>query len=401
MNFIDIQGLPKLREDIRPPEGTPLFRLGFRFFFFAAALWSILTLGLWVLMYSGVIDFPHHFMPMQWHGREMVFGFTAAVIAGFLLTAAGNWTGLPMPSGKALQGFALLWTAGRLLPLVPVIPMPITGFVDVSFFVALAATLSLPLWKAKQVRNYPFPVLLLGLGVANFLSYTQMRNAQGLAVGTELGIVICLAVVMLMGGRVIPGFTRGRIQHARTRTFLWVEKGVIGLFVIAAVAELSALPPQLWGSLFLLAGIVNAIRLAGWFTPEISKQPLLWILHVAYFWLVFGLILKGWAGLGWGNILLARHALTAGALGSICLGMMTRVTLGHTGRAMQIPPIAVVSFGLIQLTALCRVVLPLLHPRSYLLGIQLSVVFWIAAFGIYLWVYGPMLFRARADGERG
>lgn len=383
------------------PEGTPIFRLGFRFFFFAAAFWSLLTLGLWVLMYMGMLNFPTHFMPMQWHGREMIFGFTGAVIAGFLLTAAGNWTGLPMPSGKPLLGLALLWTAGRVLPLLTVVPLPLVGIIDVSFYIVLAFTLALPLRKAGQVRNFPFPILLLGLGLADALSYTQLRNAQGIAVGTELGIYLCLTVVMLMGGRVIPGFTQGRIVNARTRSFSFVEKWGIGLFLMAAVAELFALSPWIWGTLFLLAGGIQAARLVGWFTPEIFRQPLLWILHVAYFWLVFGLILKGLAAFGWGNSMLARHALTAGTLGSICLGMMTRVTLGHTGRPMQIPQISVISFAFIQLAVLCRVILPLIHPRSYLIGIQLSVIFWIAAFGIYLVYYGPMLFRARVDGKRG
>ncbi|WFB36721.1 NnrS family protein [Kiritimatiellota bacterium B12222] len=401
MSFIDIQGLPESPSVPLKPEGIPLFRLGFRFFFFAATLWSVLSLGLWGLMYSGVIHFPHHFMPMQWHGREMVFGFTGAVIAGFLLTAAGNWTGLAMPSGKSLMGLALLWTAGRVCPLIPTLPLVLVGMVDVSFYVVLAITLAIPLCKAKQVRNFPFPIILLGIALADALSYGQFRNGQGIAVGTELGITLCLTMVMLMGGRVIPGFTKGRIQKAQTRSFSWVEKSGVACFLAAALAEICALPAWVWGSLFLLAGLIQGLRLFGWFTPEIVHQPLLWILHVAYFWLVFGVWLKGLAAFGWGNPLLARHALTAGVLGSICLGMMTRVTLGHTGRAMQIPPITVMSFLFMQLAVICRVIWPLLQPSGYLFAIQLSVIFWIAAFGIYLAFYGPMLFKPRMDGQRG
>jgi uncharacterized protein involved in response to NO len=376
--------------------------LGFRLFFFLAAAGSILSLLLWVPVYMGEFGLHTRFLPMQWHAREMVFGFTSAVIAGFLLTAEGNWTGLPMPAGHRLGLLAGLWLLGRITPFFTGLPVWGASLLDASFFLATAWMLATPLWKTRQLRNAPFPLCMLMLGAANVWSHVGGRNADGVGIGTELGLWICLLVVTMMGGRVIPGFTRGRIPGGSVHTSPRIEKVAAASLILAGAGHLAAWPLVIRGGLFAIAAGVHAYRAAGWFTPGIRREPLLWILHAAYAWLVLGLLIHALAVFGWISPLLPRHAFGAGALGSICLGMMCRVTLGHTGRSIQeLPRGTVPAFALIQLAAALRVLLPMLIPSATLPGIQLSAFCWIAAYGVYFIQYAPMLFLPRVDGKAG
>jgi len=385
-----------------PPTGMPLFRLGFRFFFFAAALWSVIALFLWVPVYRGDMRLVNHFHAWQWHAREMLFGFTGAVIVGFLLTAAGNWTRRPMPSDRTLAGLALLWTLGRILPFFAFLPAWTVAAVDVIFFPLVGVLLARPILDVQQPRNLPFPLLLGALGAANLLSWMGLRNAQGVAVGTEMALYACLGVIVYMGGRVIPGFTRGRFPQGRTRVHPRLEKICYWSFGLAAAGDVLGFPLPLMFFLFFTAAVAHFLRLEGWHTREIRREPLLWVLHAAYAWLVFGLILKTGMSLGVVNPMLARHAFTAGTIGTACLGMMCRVTLGHTGRAIQdLRPGTVSAFVLLQLAAVFRVLLPMLAPAAYFTGVWISALCWCAAFGIYLLQYAPFLFQARADGKAG
>ncbi|MEX2607479.1 MAG: NnrS family protein, partial [Kiritimatiellia bacterium] len=211
-----------------------------------------------------------------------------------------------------------------------------------------------------------------------------------------------LLVVAMMGGRVIPGFTRGRIPGGSVHTFPRIERLAAASLILAAAGHLAAWPPVVRFALFAIAAGVHACRASGWFTPEIRREPLLWILHAATAWLVLGLLLHTLSTFGWVSPLLARHAFGAGTLGSICLGMMCRVTLGHTGRSiLNLPRGTVAAFALIQLAAALRVLLPLALPAATLPGIQLSALCWIAAYGVYFIQYAPMLFLPRVDGKDG
>jgi uncharacterized protein involved in response to NO len=394
--------LPGVERKEPPPTGLPIFRLGFRFFFFAAALWSVLMLLVWVPIYRGEIRLVNHFWTWQWHAREMLFGFTGAVIVGFLLTAAGNWTQRPMPEGRLLAGLAGLWTLGRLLPFFTFLPVWLVAAVDVIFFPLVGVILARPILEVNQPRNLPFPLLLGALGAANLLSWMGLRNPQGVAVGTEMALYICLGVIVYMGGRVIPGFTHGRIPKGRTTGNPRLETVCLWSFGLAAAGDVLGLPPGVMMFVFAVATVAHFLRMEGWYTPEIRREPLIWILHAAYAWLVFGLFLKTGVTLAVVNPMLARHAFTAGTIGTVCLGMMCRVTLGHTGRSvLELRPGTVIAFGLLQLAAVFRVLLPMLVPAAYFTGIRLSALCWVAAFGIYLIQYGPFLFKTRADGKAG
>ncbi len=382
---------------------TPaVFNLGFRIFFFAGAVWALLMVGIWLLLYAYGLRWPNVFPAVQWHGREMLFGFAGAIIAGFLLTAPGNWTGARMPSGGGLAAFFLLWLGGRLVTFAPGwIPQPLMLVIDAAFFPALAIYLFQVLMRAGMVRNLFFPLLLLGMGAANVLSHGGVRTATGQMLGTELMLALVVVVIAIMGGRVIPGFTQGRFPQGTTRNRPALNIAAMITLIAALVGDLAGAPSSMRASLCGLAATLHAVRLAQWYTREIWSDALTWVLHVAYAWLVIGLTLQAAALLGYGNPLLARHAITVGTIGTITLGMMCRVTLGHTGRALHLPRGTVAAFVFMTLAALTRVGLPLVAPSMYLTGVKASALLWMAAFAIYLVQYGPMLFQPRTDGRPG
>jgi uncharacterized protein involved in response to NO len=385
-----------------PRHSPALFNLGFRIFFFAGALWAALMVGLWLFLYTRGAPWPNIFPPPLWHAREMLFGFAGAIIAGFLLTAPGNWTGARMPSGLKLAAFFLLWLAGRLVTFAPDwIPRPVMLLLDTAFFPALATHLFLLLARFRMYRNLFFPFLLLAMGTANALTYGGYRTAGGQTAGTELMLSLVIIVVAIMGGRVIPGFTSGRFPHGATRNRPRVNLVAMIALIAALTGHLLTPPSSLVAGLFGAAAILHAVRLYDWHTRHLWRDPLTWVLHLAYAWLVVGLALQAAWMLGFGNPLLARHALTVGTIGTITLGMMCRVTIGHTGRPFVLPRGTVAIFILITVAALARVVWPLLVPEAYRMGVQISAVLWMSAFLIYLLQYGPMLVKPRVDGRPG
>ncbi len=384
----------------RPSRGLPVLALGFRPFFLLGAAWAAAGAALWGIVLASGHPLPAPFAPYQWHAREMLFGYAGAIIAGFLLTAPGNWTGAPMPSGPRLGALVALWLAGRLLPYAhTLIPGPVLLAVDASFFPVLGLYLFRFLRRFGQSRNLFFPLLLMGMGIANALSHLGVRNAAGEALGTEVMLYLVVLVVAIMGGRVIPGFTKGRFPGGTTRNRPRINTAAMVLLILAAAAALAALPQHGLGLLFAAASAAHAVRLAGWYTREIWTDSLTWVLHLGYAWLVAGLALKAAACIGIGSALLARHALTIGAIGTITLGMICRVTLGHTGRPFVLPRGTATAFRLVSAAALLRVALPLILPGAYWVGAYAAAAAWTLAFGLYLVQYGPFLVRPNLTGR--
>lgn len=385
-----------------PPTGWALFALGFRPFFLAAGLYAILMMVLWLLVLGKVMT-PGELLPLVWHGHEMVFGFTVAVIAGFLLAAAQNWTGLRTPSGPPLAAIFVLWLAGRLGFLIPGLPAGLVALVDLAFLPVLAITLTWPIMRTKQLQHFPFPILLLALAAANALVHAEALHwTSGTArPGLHLAVYIVIMIITLMGGRVIPSFTDNKLQ---TRARRW--KTIEWLVLIATVATLIAavIGPQspVTAVLAAVAATTHAIRLAGWYTSKFWSVPLLWILHLGYAWVPLGFALLALSAAGWSSATgSALHAFTAGAIGALTLGMMARVSLGHTGRPLEPPPVMTLAFIVINLAALARVALPLLFPAAYTQAMDVAGLIWIAAFGLFVVAYGPMLLRPRIDGKPG
>jgi uncharacterized protein involved in response to NO len=394
---------------IEPQRSTgrlPLFALGFRPFFLLAGLFATIAVPLWLMVLDGYLDPASHLPPTVWHGHEMVFGFAIAVIAGFLLTAVSNWTGQRTASGFHLAGLAGLWLAGRVaLLLGGHIPTWAAVAVDMAFLPALAVGLAVALLAAGNRRNVIFPIVLLALSGVNLsihlgsLGIIDWDPSRGLRVAIDL----ILLVIGVLGGRVIPSFTKNAVPQAKVNPCPKADMlALIGLAALA-LSDLATTNPAISGSIALAAGVVNGLRMKGWGSLSTAKYPILWILHVGYGWLVVGLILRGLAELfGIVPTDAGLHALTAGAIGSMTLGMMSRVALGHTGRSIIPAPAIVMAYWLLNVAAMIRVLTPLILTGDlYRPGLTASGALWSLSFLLFTIVYLPILVRPRADGRPG
>ena len=380
----------------------PLLALGFRPFFLLSGVAALLLMLAWLLGWHARFPAAGYYGRIAWHAHEMLFGYTAAVIAGFLLTAVRNWTGRQTASGARLAVLALWWLAGRIAPWVPGVPPVLVAVTDVTFLPLVAFSLAQVLLRAENRANLVLPLLLLWLAVANALMHLQALGvAETARTGMQLAMDGVLALLLLIGGRVMPFFIRVAVPGAEPRNRSWVEQGTVLLVVLLGLAHVAGWHgvPVAWIALGL--GGLQGIRLAGWHHPGVWRIPILWVLVTGYGWLVLSLVLGALAELGGMPLSPAEHAFTAGAIGVTTLGMMARVTLGHTGRPMQPPRPMTAAFVLVNLAALFRVGGPTLWPEGYVFWILLAGTFWVAAFAIFLYRYTPMLLQPRVDGRPG
>lgn len=387
------------------PAGTPgwaPFGLGFRPLFLAAGVHAVLLMGLWLLALGGHYAPPAAYAGALWHAHEMLFGFAGAVIAGFLLTAVQNWTSVPMTRGAPLAALFALWLAGRLGFLLPGVPPALTAVIDLAFLPLAGGLVARPILKVGQLRNAPFPLILLGLTGANALTHAEFSGFTQHTAHAGLGFGLMLVVLMMvaMGGRVIPYFTDNRVQ-SRARRWTLVEWLAPLSTLAVAVVWLIVQQGALLAATAAVAALANGLRLAGWQDRRLWAVPLLWVLHLGYGWIVAGFALLAWSALGVLPQSLAVHAFTVGAMGGLILGMMARVSLGHTGRRLEAAPVMAWAFAVLNLAALVRVGLPLAAPAATPLAWQLSGGLWIAAYLVFVVVYTPVLLRARVDGKPG
>jgi len=383
-----------------PAHNFALWKLGFRPFYLLASLFSSISVLLWAAQFSGYLPATYLRGP-AWHGHEMLFGYTIAVIAGFLLTAVRAWTNQPTASGEPLMALAALWVAGRVLVLTPY-PMAAT-LVNAAFPLALAVAIGIPLVRARNVRNYFFIGLLLlmsALVLAVHLA-SQGRIELPLRVGLQLGLDVVLFIMAVMGGRVTPMFTNNGVPGAGATRHPLVEKIALGAVIVLFAADLLQLPQVVIAAIALAGALAHGARLCLWKPWRTLSTPLVWILHAAYAWIVIHLALRGLSALDLVAASYAAHALTIGAIGGMTLGMMTRTARGHTGRPLVADRFELVMFLLIQLAAVARVFCGIASPGLYMLTVQLAGLMWSAAFGLYAIRYWPVLTRARVDGKPG
>ncbi len=389
-----------------PPKGFALFDLGFRPFFLAAGVFGAAFMGVWLGTLQAWLQTPADLPPVAWHGHEMLFGYAIAVIAGFLLTATQNWTGVAMPKGGQLQALFALWLAGRVLPYVPGLPYFAAAIVDLLFLPAIAVVVARPVFKVKQARNYPFPIMLLVMWIANCLvQYGLLNQAPGYALsGLSIALYLIVLIIVVMGGRVIPYFTERRVNSTARK---WQVVEWLAPATVVAVLAVSIISHQ-WNAAKILliplaaaAAIVHAVRLTGWQAKRLWEVPLLWVLHLGYGWIVIGFALDALAAAGMVSPFLALHAYATGAIGVLTIGMMSRVALGHTGRPLQTAAIMPWAFALINLAAAVRVFGPLLLPAQTTTMHQLGGILWMAALATFAIVYAPMLWHPRIDGKPG
>lgn len=379
-----------------------LFNLGFRPFFLSAGVLAWLLLPLWLLhLQTGLIF--STLPPVLWHGHEMLYGFTVAVIAGFLLTAVQNWTGQRTPFGKPLAALWGLWLAGRVGLLLPGVPPILVALVDLAFLPVLAWILGRCIRQAKQQRNLPFPLILLVLTGANLLIHLEWLGVTTATagLGLHLATYAIIMMIVLMGGRVIPSFTENRLQQP-ARRWRWLEAGLPGLTMLALLAALLWPYSVLTVLLATLATLAHGLRWVGWYNPAYWAIPLLWVLHLGYAWVVvgFGLLALSAVGLAGAN-LGALHAFTVGGIGVLTLGMMARVALGHTGRPLEASRTITLAFVLVNLAAGMRVVFPVVWPMHYASALLGAGLLWSAAFLLFTLIYLPILLRPRVDGRAG
>ena len=396
-----------INPETQAPAGMPLFRLAFRPFFLGAGVFAVISVVVWMLVLVFNLDFsPAGVTSTTWHAHEMVFGYAMAVIAGFLLTAIKNWTGQQTVRGAALFVTFALWAAARILAMadhdVSVVLMAAT---DLSFMLLLVIAASLPVLKVRQYAQLGILAKLVLLLSSNTLFYLGVFEIVALGVqwGLYSGLYLVIALLLVMARRVIPFFIeKGIDRGVVVRNWKWVDNSSLVLLLLLWIVDVFT-GYQAAGSLIAAALFaVHTVRLYGWYTHSLWRKPLLWVLYVAYGFVVTGFLLKA-AGL-WFVVLpfLYVHAFAYGGIGIMTIGMMSRVILGHTGRDVQNPPaILGICFTLLACGAVARVLLPLTGPGLYNGWIGLSQLFWIAAFVIFLRVYTPMLLNPRIDGQDG
>ncbi len=387
-----------------PPEerGVPLLQKGFRPFFLLAAGHALLFVPAWVFLLRGRVVPSGAWPASWWHAHEMISGFALAVVAGFLLTAVENWTRLPTARGATLASLALLWLLGRL------------GFflgaptgnswleaIDALFPFALALAIGRPLWRAANLRNALFPLALLVLGGAEATLHMAHPSAPVVHDALSISLDVVLLFVAVVTGRIVPLFTRNATGERRIEDGRHI--GRLGLVLLGAggLASVSGARHVASGC-FALAASLLMLRARRWGLRPALREPLLWVLHLGHGWLLVALVLRAVSLLD--PALVPRsawiHALGAGSIGLLTLGMMVRVALGHTGRPLRAPPLLPIAFGALAIGAPLRVAAAWLPAwRGTLLwGAAAS---WALAFGIYLVRFVPVLSRPRADGRPG
>ncbi len=389
----------------RMADAPAFLRGGFRLFFLGGATWAITGLILWLVALAGAITLPTGFDPLAWHRHEMLFGFVGAVVSGFLLTAIPNWTGRLPIAGTPLLALFALWIAGRMAVLFSAtVAMGPAAGLDVGFYLVLAALAGREVMAAKN-RNLPIVGLVLLFAGANAIDHAAALGLvadEGL--GWRSGLALVVVMISLIGGRIIPSFTRNWLTKQGVREGLPDQPGrfdfvTIGVTAAAMVAWIVA-PDSVEGGVALgFAGVFQALRMARWKGLRTVRDPLVVILHIGYAWIPVGLLLL--AASIFNPVILrsaAIHALTAGAMATMILAVMTRATLGHTGRELRAGPATVALYALVCLGAVLRVTAPL-GLVDYTLGMEVSALAWGGAFLIFLAAYGPILLAPRV-GEK-
>jgi len=383
----------------------PFFRGGFRPFFFAGAAWALIALTLWLCSLLGDITLPTALDALAWHRHEMLFGFVGAIIGGFLLTAVPNWTGRLPIAGWPLAGLFSLWAAARLAVLFSgPVSLWLAALLDVGFFLVLGLLAAREVLEANN-RNTPVVGMVLLFGLADALDYLANTGAIPFPdLGWQLAIALVVLLISLIGGRIIPSFTRNWMAKQRMTEGLPTQPGrfdlvVIGATAVALFAWLFGPQETPIGIVLIAAAALQAIRWARWRGWRTFADPLVLILHVGYLWIPVGLALLGLSLMGVAPRSAAVHSLTAGAMATMILAVMTRASLGHTARELKAGPLTVVLYVLVTVGALIRVAASL-RLIDYNLGIDIAGVAWGGAFLTFLVAYAPVLWRPRLGEAR-
>jgi len=379
------------------------FDRAFRSFFIGGSVFAALSMFVWWMNYPQTLSGLSGITPMYWHAHEMVFGYALATVTGFLLTAVMNWTGLNSASGKWLAGLFILWLSARIGYLIN-LPLEFIAILDIGFTFGLFLHFFLPIYKTKQWKQAGLAVKFFLLALANIVYYAGAFGVleQGIYWGVVSGLFLVLAINLTMMRRLIPFFTEKALGLPEKDNSKWIDGIAIGGFFSLMIAALFAPTHWITAAIAFPLALAHAIRWQKWYHPKVWKIVLLWPLHISYGFMIIGMMLYGFVGLKMVSESIAIHALAAGGIGLLCSAMMARISLGHTNRNVFAAPKAVVLvFIVLAITAIIRVLLPLLDPAHYVLWMQLSQWGWILGFAGLSIIYWPILTKPSPPRDTG
>jgi uncharacterized protein involved in response to NO len=391
-------GIPRLR-----PESIPLLSYGFRLFFLAAGLWAVIAMVLWIGLLAGWWNFAAGYGAISWHAHEFLFGYIGAVMTGFLLTAIPNWTGRLPLQGRPLLALFALWLAGRAAMLATdAIGIAPAAIIDCAYLVTVTAVISREIIAGSNWRNLRVVVLVALTALANIVFQAEALIAHGPAYGLRLAIAATVLLITVIGGRITPSFTSNWLARQGTdRRPAPLSRFDIASIAIAAIALIAWIVAPDWygtAALLVLMTVAQAARLSRWAGERTWREPILLVLHIGYAFVPLGALLLALSILR-PQLMMASGALhgwTTGAMGLMTLAVMTRATLGHTGRDVVTTPSAIAIYVAIVCAALARLAAPLL-PALYFQLLLAAGAAWLMAFGLFVLVYGPMLARPRLE----
>lgn len=381
--------------------GPALLSYGFRPFFLAAAIYAGFGMAIWLPLFFGDVAIPTAFSPLDWHIHEMLYGYLPAVVTGFLLTAVPNWTGRLPLQGAPLAVLVVTWIAGRIAVCLSGLIDPLAaGVVDIAFLALVFAAVAREVIAGRNWRNLP-PVLLVALFLAGNILFHIEDHASGTAeLATRLGLGAAVALISLIGGRVVPSFTRNWLARENPGRlpvpFGRFDMGVLAISLLALVAWIAVPEWPGTAALLLAAGLAQAARLARWAGDRAVRDRLVLILHVGYAFLPFGFVLTALSILAphWVPASAGIHAWTAGAIGTMTLAIMTRASLGHTGYPLAADVGTQAIYAAVVIAAALRIAAAFV-PGAAVVLLHAAGAAWIAAFWMFAIEYGPLLSRAR------
>ncbi|MFY9687237.1 MAG: NnrS family protein [Pseudolabrys sp.] len=378
----------------RDYDGPALFSYGFRPFFLAAGLWAVIGILVWIPQYMGTLSVPTHFTPLDWHIHEMLYGYVAAAIAGFLLTAIPNWTGRLPVNGWPLAGLAALWLAGRLALLISAqLGGLVAAIIDTAFLVTLAVVAGREIVVGENWRNLRVLGVLVALVLGNIVFHVEVLMTGTADYGTRIAIAAVILMISLIGGRIVPSFTNNWLARNNPGRmpvpFSQFDLVTLVVSVFALVAWI--ITPMHWLSavLLIVAGCLQAVRLARWAGDRTVADRLVLILHIGYAFVPLGFVMIGLAAfIPDVPATTGIHAWTAGAIGLMTAAVMTRATLGHTGQPLQAGRATQAIYALLLAAALVRIVAAFMGSVDLL---EFAGLCWTAAFILFVLLYGPLL----------
>ncbi len=383
-----------------------LFNLGFRPFFLGASFFAMVSIALWMLVYFSSVSITFENISInQWHAHEMLYGYGMAVVAGFLLTAVKNWTGLPTLFGQPLMLLFLLWCAARLLFLFGSTFLPWVAMTDLLFGLMFIIAITLPIVKAKQWKQLAVVSKVTLLWIGNIVFYLGCFGmlTSGMQYAINGAVLLFIGLILMIGRRVTPFFIeKGTEERVQLKQYQWLDLSIMALFIALFLNALffnNAFLTTLFAwSLFAL----NGYRLINWHISGIWRMPLLWSLYISAWLINLGFLLYGLPSQHGSLSILTLHLFTIGGIGLMTLSMMSRVALGHTGRDIKKPSRWIgLAFATLIASALLRAIVPMFTSQFYSSWVLVASILWIFSFAIFAFIYTPILLKPRTDGVFG